>query len=297
MADDKKTQETDELMNRIRNELTAILSQEATGDADREMTNELLLSPNPLPIIRFPSNSKKAKKSSSSRGLSSSGSGKSSFASSAKDSTANSSERDLPKKGATKMEPDRNSTSTTSFQGSEASGHYESPPKDPKFRAEFLESQAAKSIDADLQKMQLELKQSYDLFQGIGEKFESVNFSGLKNRIRDLHLNDTNNDLGKVTTHELKTMFDTRFQQNRLDKLTADATQGFSRHPGEFGDIPELSTFFQACTQLERGLDALRQQRLRNSELEKRLCWATEIAYDRMDEIRNAMGSSPEKDI
>jgi len=44
-------------------------------------------------------------------------------------------------------------------------------------------------------------------------------------------------------------------------------------------------------------LDALRQQRRRNSELEKRLCWATEIAYDRMDEIRNAVGSDPEKNF
>jgi len=75
------------------------------------------------------------------------------------------------------------------------------------------------------------------------------------------------------------------------------ATQGFRRHPGEFGDIPELSTFFRACTQLERGLDALHQQRRRNSELEKRLCWATEIAYDSMDEIRNAVGSDPEKNF
>ncbi|KAH8374776.1 uncharacterized protein LOC110188105 [Drosophila serrata] len=299
MADDKKTQESDELMNRIRNELTAILSQEATGDVDREMTNEILLSPNPLPIFGFSTKNKKAKKPSGAiKRLSSSGSGKSSLASSGKGSSANSSEKDFtPKKGDQKMEPNANSTSTSSFQRSEASGQYESPPKDPKFRAEFLGSQAAKSIDDDLQKMQLELKQSYELFQGIGEKFESVNFSGLNTRIRDLHLNETNNELGKVTTHELKTMFDTRFQQNRLDKLTSDAKQGFSRHPGEFGDIPELSTFFKACTQLERGLDALRQQRLRNSELEKRMCWATEIAYDRMDEIRNAMGSDPEKDI
>ncbi|XP_017031167.1 uncharacterized protein [Drosophila kikkawai] len=299
MAADKKTQETDELMNRIRNELTAILSQEATSNSEREKTNELLLSPNPLPIFGFSKENKKAKNPSSAiKSLSSSGSGKNSLASSGKDSSTNSSEKDLPaKKGAKQVEPDVNSTSTSSLPRSETSGQYEGPPKDPKLRAEFLESQAAKSIDDDLQKMQVELKQSYELFQGIGEKFESVNFSGLKTRIRDLHLNDNNNELGKVTTHELKTMFDTRFQQNRLDKLTSDATQGFSRHPGEFGDIPELSTFFKACTQLERGLDALRQQRRRNSELEKRLCWATEIAYDRMDEIRNAMGSDPEKDI
>lgn len=195
-----------------------------------------------------------------------------------------------------KKDTDSPSTSTTSFNLASMS-QYETLPKDPKFRSDFMESQAAKSIDDDLQKMQLELKKSYELFQGIGEKFESVNFTGLKNRIRDLHLNDTNNEMGKMTTMELQKMFDTRFSQNRLDKLTTDATEGFRRHPGEFGDIPELSTFFQACTQLERGLDTLRQQRQRNSELEKRMCWATEIAYDRMDEIRSAVGTDPEKNF
>ncbi|XP_033166966.1 uncharacterized protein LOC117145428 [Drosophila mauritiana] len=291
METDKEKQ-SDELMNRIRNELTAILSQEAADDSDREASQELLLSPNPLPIFgpirkTRTAKSRKSKKNNSKTSSSSAGSTKSSS------SGNRSSEDRLTGGGAEEKASDPVSTSS-SF--SIRSG-YDAPPMDASARADFLESHAAKSIDDDVRKMQLELKQSYELFQGIGEKLESVSFTGLKDRIRDLHLNESNNELGKATTAELQMMFDQRFLQNRLDKLSTDATQGFRRHPGEFGDIPELSTFFQACTQLERGLDALRQQRRRNSELEKRLCWATEIAYDRMDEIRNAVGSDPEKNF
>ncbi|KAH8318654.1 hypothetical protein KR074_000423 [Drosophila pseudoananassae] len=321
MEDDKE-KKTDELLNRIRTELTAILEGGASGNADKKVSDEMLLSPNPLPIFG-PLKTKKPKKSPSkttptfSDKRSTAGSFKRSSAGSEKRSSAGSEKRSSagserrvsmecreeastdPLAGGDNQKKDANapsSSSTSSFNMASMS-QYETLPKDPKFRSDFMESQAAKSIDDDLQKMQLELKKSYELFQGIGEKFESVNFTGLKNRIRDLHLNDSNNEMGKMTTMELQKMFDTRFQQNRLDKLTSDATEGFRRHPGEFGDIPELSTFFQACSQLERGLDTLRQQRQRNSELEKRMCWATEIAYDRMDEIRSAVGSDPEKNF
>ncbi|XP_017005034.2 uncharacterized protein [Drosophila takahashii] len=283
-----KEKHSDELMNRIRNELTAIISQEAADD--RQISNELLLSPNPLPIFGQIRKSRLTKAGNSKKKVgkpSSAGSGKSS-------SSATGSSEDRMAGGDGQKKDTNPTSSSSSF--SLKSG-FEGPPKDSKSRSEFMESHAAKSIDDDVQKMQLELKKSYELFQGIGEKFESVSFTGLKNRIRDLHLNDSNNEMGKATTAELQKMFDQRYLQNRLDKITTDATQGFRRHPGEFGDIPELSTFFQACTQLEHGLDALRQQRRRNSELEKRLCWATEIAYDRMDEIRNAVGSDPEKNF
>lgn len=316
--DNDKDKKTDELLNRIRTELTAILEGEASGNPDRKISNEMLMSPNPLPIFG-PIKTKKPKKSPSKMTIeapspsisakrSTTGSYKRSSAGSEKRSSAGSGKRvsmkceevtsadRLAGGDYQKKDTDSPSTSSTSFNLASMS-QYETLPKDPKFRSDFMESQAAKSIDDDLQKMQLELKKSYELFQGIGEKFESVNFTGLKNRIRDLHLNDTNNEMGKMTTMELQKMFDTRFSQNRLDKLTTDATEGFRRHPGEFGDIPELSTFFQACTQLERGLDTLRQQRQRNSELEKRMCWATEIAYDRMDEIRSAVGTDPEKNF
>ncbi|XP_017084435.2 uncharacterized protein LOC108116868 [Drosophila eugracilis] len=289
-----KDKHSDELMNRIRNELTAIISQGATDDSERQISNELLLSPNPLPIFGTIKKSRFAKsgKSKSKGKQSSAASGKSSPA------ISGSSVDRLAGGDAQKKNTDPTTTSSSfSLEQPRPSSQYEGLPKDPTSRAEFMDSQAAKSLDDDVQKMQLELKQSYELFQGIGEKFESVNFSGLKNRIRDLHLSDSNNEMGKATTQELHKMFDQRYLQNRLDKLTTDATQGFRRHPGEFGDIPELSTFFQACTQLEHGLDALRQQRRRNSELEKRLCWATEIAYDRMEEIRSSVGSDPEKNF
>ncbi|XP_037732644.1 uncharacterized protein LOC119563364 [Drosophila subpulchrella] len=288
--DNDKEKHSDELMTRIRNELTAIISQEATGDSERQKSNDLLLSPNPLPIFGAIKKTRPVKSGKSKKNV-----GKTSSAGSAKSSSAASGSSKDRLAGGDGPNKDSGATSTSSSY-SLRSG-YEGPPKDRSARAEFMESHAAKSLDDDVQKMQLELKQSYELFQGIGEKFESVNFTGLKNRIRDLNLNDSNNQMGKATTQELQKMFDQRFLQNRLDKLTTDATQGFRRHPGEFGDIPELSTFFKACTQLEHGLDALRQQRRRNSELEKRLCWATEIAYDRMDEIRNAVGSDPEKNF
>ncbi|XP_016976616.1 uncharacterized protein LOC108042715 [Drosophila rhopaloa] len=293
MENDKE-KHSDELMNRIRNELTAILAQEAADESERKITNELLLSPNPLPIFGPIRKSRAMKSSNSKKKV-----GKPSSAGSRMSSSAGSgsSEDRLAAKDAQKKDTDPTSTSSSFSFKSESSDQYEGPPKNRSSRAEFMESHAAKSIDDDVQKMQMELKQSYELFQSIGEKFESVNFSGLKSRIRDLHLNDSNNEMGKATTQELQKMFDQRYLQNRLDKLSTDATQGFRRHPGEFGDIPELSTFFQACTQLEHGLDALRQQRRRNSELEKRLCWATEIAYDRMDEIRNSVGSDPEKNF
>ncbi|XP_017039942.1 uncharacterized protein LOC108087193 [Drosophila ficusphila] len=291
----EKEKHSDELMNRIRNELTAIISQTTTEE--REKANDELLSPNPLPI--FGPISKTRFRKSTKSGHTKKKVDKPSSAGSAKTSSEGSGSSEDRLAGGDVQKKATNPTSTTSSSslGTESSGQYEGPPKDPKARAEFMESYAAKSIDDDVQKMQLELKQSYELFQGIGEKFESVNFTGLQNRIRDLHLNDSNNEIGKATTQELQKMFDQRFLQNRLDKLSTDATEGFRRHPGEFGDIPELSTFFQACTQLEHGLDALRQQRRRNSELEKRLCWATEIAYDRMDEIRNSVGSDPEKNF
>lgn len=157
---------------------------------------------------------------------------------------------------------------------------------------DFMESQSAKTMDEDLQKMQMELGNSYKLFQSIGEKLESINFSCLKTRIRDLHLSN-NNDLDKITTMQLKKSFESSYLQDHLEKITTDVSGDFRRHPGEFGDIPELSIFFKACAQLEHGLDSLKQQRKCSSDLEKRLCWATEIAYSRMQEIRNSVGDDP----
>ncbi|XP_068152182.1 uncharacterized protein [Drosophila tropicalis] len=278
----EKNKLNDDLLNRIKNELTAILEEEATGDPDRKVSYEMLMKPNPLPLTQALPKSA-IKKSGT-------------IIKSASYRQANSG-KTIHIKPSNNFHQSEKTTKTTDTKKPEAatdSNKKWNSPKDPSLRVEFLDSQAAKSIDDEMQKMQLELKQSYELFQGISEKFESISFGGLKNRIRDLHLNNSNNEIGKMTTMELQKVFETRYLQNRLDKLTSDVSQGFRRHPGEFGDIPELSRFLQACTQLERGLGALKKQRRRSSDLGKRLCWATEIAYDRVDEIRNAVGSKPE---
>ncbi|XP_017139837.2 uncharacterized protein LOC108154172 [Drosophila miranda] len=283
-----KDKQSDELLKRIQNELTAILAEEAK-DPERKLSYETLLRPNPLPIFGA--------------GKQANGKPKKSVTfpkqpAHKREEGAKSAEARLASGDAQKKESDPStSSSSASLKAALETGQWDVPPTDRTLRAEFMDSSAAKSIDVDLQKVQLELKQSYELFQGIGEKFQSINFSGLKSRIRDLHLNSSTNEMGKVSTNELQKVFDAHYVKNSLDKLTTDVSQGFRRHPGEFGDIPELSTFFQACTQLEHGLDALKQQRRRSNELEKRLCWATEIAYDRMDEIRNAVGTKPESNF
>lgn len=163
---------------------------------------------------------------------------------------------------------------------------------------EKLEPPNSKILDnQDLQDMQIELGKSYELFQRISNKFESIDFGNLHKRIENLHLSESKNDLNKAATGQLKEMFETSFLKNRLGKLTTEVSDGFRRHPGEFADIPELSNFFQACAQLEHGLEALKKQRKRSRELEERVNWATEIAYNRMEEIRNSLGHDPKKNF
>lgn len=267
-------QKSDEMLEKIRKELTAIIENEKKGDNVVKLSNKDLMAPNVVPVVpakpRQPNKPKKGigepQKTSSSQADS----------------------------GPLRRKKSSSDTSETSSISSETSGPRRFEALE---RSGFFESPAVKNIDNDLQKMQLELKNSYDLFQGIGEKFEAIDFRGLKTRIRDLHLNNLENDKAKATTTELQKMFENCYNQNRLDKLTSEAGQAFRRHPGEFGDIPELSNFFQACSQLEQSLETLKQQRRRSNELEKRMCWATEIAYDRMAEIRNSVGSDPDNDI
>lgn len=162
---------------------------------------------------------------------------------------------------------------------------------------ESIESQNNKIIDDDLQQMQMELGKSYELFQNISTKFESIDFGNLHKRIENLHLSESSNDLSKAATDQLKQMFDTSFLKNRLGNLTTDVRDGFRRHPGEFADIPELSNFFQACSQLEHGLETLKKHRKRSNALEDRVSLATELAYNRMEEIRNSLGTDPEKNF
>lgn len=163
---------------------------------------------------------------------------------------------------------------------------------------EKVEPPNSKIVDnQDLQDMQIELGKSYELFQKISHKFESIDFGNLHKRIENLHLSESSNDLNKAATDQLKGMFESSFLKNRLGKLTTEVSDGFRRHPGEFGDIPELSNFFQACAQLEHGLETLKKQRKRSRELEDRVNWATEIAYNRMEEIRNSLGHDPKKNF
>ncbi|XP_030371575.1 uncharacterized protein LOC115621887, partial [Scaptodrosophila lebanonensis] len=296
----EKDKKNDQLLDLIRKELNAILAEEESGVPERKTSFESIIKANPISNLV-------PKKGGSQQSNVAIKVEKRPLTSSSSTSTFNKAHAFRQAAGGKTINMKPSSTSNSSGQKKEqtsssdlkttGSSNWDTLDSERLLRAEFVDSQTSKSIDEELQKMQVELKQSYELFQGIGEKFESINFNGLRKRIRDLHLNNMSNDMGKVTTLELQKIFETRYMQNRLDKLTTDVRDGLRRHPGEFGDIPELSTFFQACTQLEHGLDTLKQQRKRSSDLEKRLCWATEIAYDRMDEIRNAVGSKPESNF
>lgn len=274
-----KDKQSDELLSHIRNELTAILAENASNDPERKISYEMIMKPTPLPSLEPKKRSKhtKTRKHSFRQTIG----GKSITMKPSQDRLVDGQKQSNEGMSSTSV------ASAASMLSSRLSSLERSLAMD------FMESQSAKTMDEDLQKMQMELGKSYELFQTIGGKLESINFSGLKTRIRDLHLNN-NNDLDKITTKQLKESFESSYLQNHLKKITTDVSDDFRRHPGEFGDIPELSTFFQACSQLEHGLDSLKKQRKRSSELEKRLCWATEIAYNRMQEIRYAVGDNPE---
>ncbi|XP_017868668.1 PREDICTED: uncharacterized protein LOC108617386 [Drosophila arizonae] len=292
--DKEKEKISDDLLNRIRNELTAIMEENKSNDPKRRISYEDLMRPTPLPTLHTNKNEKKKKSSNKGQIYHNPQSHRSSVG--GKTITMKPSVERLTAGQAQASEESLSSSSSSPIMGTSSASSLRNrlASLEDSLSAEFLESKSTKSIDEDMQKMQLELGQSYQLFQGIGEKFESINFGSLKSRIRDLRMNNMANDLGKVTTSELQKMFESSFLQNRLDKLTKNVGEDFRQHPGEFGDIPELSNFFQACTQLEHGLDKLKQQRQRTNELEQRLCWATEIAYDRMEEIRNSVGDKPE---
>lgn len=130
------------------------------------------------------------------------------------------------------------------------------------------------------------LNESYELFQTIGERFENINFGCLKSRIKDLHLTDKTNENIKNIVRDLKNSFDQKYLDNRLVDLTKEVGTKFRRHPGEFGDIPELSEFFKACTQLQHGLEKLKTQRNEVQDITKRMGHLIEMSYDRISEIQ-----------
>ena len=161
-----------------------------------------------------------------------------------------------------------------------------------RFRNQHLisDSHPAPNFDAELKSMQLSLQESYELFQNISNKFDSVNFGGLKSRIKDLNLSKRTSGAGFTSSScDLNNVLEPNFVQNQLGRLTNEMGGKFKNHPGEFGDIPELSCFFQACTQLQHGLDQLKRHRLDVVHLENSIVGATEATYDRMDEIRKSM--------
>ncbi|XP_054726688.1 uncharacterized protein LOC129236362 [Anastrepha obliqua] len=150
------------------------------------------------------------------------------------------------------------------------------------------ETQSA-AIDTDLQKMRRDLQQSYELFQKMGERFQSINFSSLKSRIKDLNLGKK--DQTSKLESEIKNILQKHVKDNTMDRLTAEMGVKFQQHPGEFGNIPELSEFFQTCTQLQHGLEQLKRQRNSVEEMTKRLSSSAEASFGRIDEIHNILHS------
>lgn len=150
------------------------------------------------------------------------------------------------------------------------------------------ETQSA-TIDTDLQKMRYDLQQSYELFQTMGERFQAINFSSLRNRIKDMNL--SKQDRTAKLREEMRDALEKHYNNNTLNFLTTEMGAKFQKHPGEFGNIPELSEFFQTCSQLQHGLEKLKRQRNNVSEMTKRLSNATEASYARIDHIYNIMSS------
>lgn len=144
------------------------------------------------------------------------------------------------------------------------------------------------SIDDEMQKINLDLNHSYQLFQTIADRFESINFGCLKSRIKDVHLEGKNNDI-KVIVNDLKNTFDQKYVDNRLSELTQEMAGKFRRHPGEFGDIPELSEFFKVCTQFQHGLEKLKRQRNDVQDITKRMTHIIEISCDRVTELQKKL--------
>ncbi|KAL9898221.1 uncharacterized protein LOC119638439 isoform X1 [Glossina fuscipes] len=145
------------------------------------------------------------------------------------------------------------------------------------------------NIDDDLNNMCVNLMRSYELFQNVGGRFESFNFNGLLDRIKDLNLSGNTNEAFKATVDDLKRTFDEDYKANRLNEMTKTASSKFNKHAGEFADIPEVGEFFRACSHLERGLEQLKKQRTEVNELTKRMTWAINTSYNRIDEIQKGL--------
>ncbi|XP_075147218.1 uncharacterized protein LOC142221383 [Haematobia irritans] len=183
-----------------------------------------------------------------------------------------------------------NSISTTNSNSLESHGELS-----PSYEIVHQREYSSTAIDEDFQRMNLNLKNSYELFQSIGGHLENINFCSLKSRIKDLNLNDKTNESLKQIAKDLKNTFDQKFIDNRVNDLTKEVGIKFRKHPGEFGDIPELSEFFRACTQLQHGLETLKRHRNEIQDITRRVTHVVEKSCDRSKEIQKNREISHQK--
>lgn len=160
----------------------------------------------------------------------------------------------------------------------------ESDAKDTIFsnNKETLNISAISNLNDSIQEMQNNLDESCKTFEAIAKTFENINFDCLKDRIEEMNLNESSSDSIKLTVNDLRQSFDEKYVENRLADLTKETSSKFCNHPGEFGDIPEISEFFRTCSRLEHGLVKLRQQRDDCKYLQKRMQRAAEASFDRV---------------
>lgn len=68
----------------------------------------------------------------------------------------------------------------------------------------------------------------------------------------------------------------------------------FRSHPGEFGDIPELSKFFQACSQMQHGLKELEENRERMDDLRNKVDWANVVTMQKTESLKSTVNKECE---
>ncbi|XP_055380470.1 uncharacterized protein LOC129611368 [Condylostylus longicornis] len=147
----------------------------------------------------------------------------------------------------------------------------------------FLNVSESKKIEKDIKQMKLALKQSQEFFSSARDSLELINLENIKHRIKDLHLYPNTRELNDVL-RDLE-----RNKKHDVEILTKVIGEKFKDHPGEFADIPEVSSFFKLCTQLQRGLDDLDKKKENLDSLEKRILWATNVSENRSKDIQNLL--------
>lgn len=154
---------------------------------------------------------------------------------------------------------------------------------------EFQPNHSYRVIDADLESMRDYLADSYKLFQRIADRFQNINFQGLKGRIKDLTLNNQSDDMLKKVVNDIKKDFDQSYIENRISDLTKKIESKFGLYSKTFTDIPELNEFLRTCTQLHTGLEQLQRRRNDVNDLTKRMTLAANTSFDRIEEIQNIL--------